>query len=502
MSGSLLEMKEISKAYFGVKALSSVRLSINRGEVHALMGENGAGKSTLMKILNGLVKPDHGEIYFEGKQVAINSPKEALDMGIAMIHQELNPLPEMTVAENLFLGRESRYAYLPFIQRKKLYKETERLLEEYNLGLKPDDKVKQLNVAQKQMLEIVKALSYNARLIIMDEPTSALSDEEVQTLFQVIKRIKAEGVPVIYISHRMEEIFALCDRVTVLRDGEYIGTKAIEDLDKDSLITMMVGRPLTSIFPKAEAVIGEPVLEVKGLGRKGYFRNIHFHVKQGEIVGIAGLMGAGRSEVMRAIFGLDRPDEGEIWIDGVKARIRHPMDAIRYGLAMVTEDRKEQGLMLNRSIKENISLSNLSFISRAGFIRSEEEKRLCEKMMKDISIKASGLGQEVSYLSGGNQQKVVLAKWLVSRPKVLILDEPTRGIDVKAKAEIYRLISEFAKEGMCIVMVSSELPEIMGMSDRILVMGEGEIRGEFHRDQVTQEEILECALGGEIIVKS
>lgn len=500
MSETLLEMKGITKSYFGIKALTSVDLQIRKGEVHALMGENGAGKSTLMKVLTGLVKPDAGEIYFQGERVTISSPKAALDMGIAMIHQELNPIPEMTIAENLFLGRESRQPYLPFINRKLIYKETEKLLKEYHLNLTPDRKVKELNVAQKQMLEIIKALSYNAKLIIMDEPTSALSDEEVQTLFAVIKRIRQEGVPVIYISHRMEEIFALTDRVTVLRDGTYIGTEPITSLTKESLITMMVGRPLTSIFPKTEAVIGKPVLEVKGLSRQGVFEEISFQVHQGEILGIAGLMGAGRSEVMRTLFGIDKPDAGEIWIDGAKAAIRHPMDAIGYGLAMVTEDRKEQGLVLNRSIRENISLANLHSITRSGFIRPQEEKRLCELMMKEISIKASGLGQEVSYLSGGNQQKVVLAKWLINRPKVLILDEPTRGIDVKAKAEIYRLISEFANQGMCIVMVSSELPEIMGMSDRILVMGEGRIKGEFSRNRVTQEEILECAIGGDGIV--
>lgn len=500
MDEILLEMKGITKSYFGIKALSSANLQIRKGEVHALMGENGAGKSTLMKVLTGLVKPDEGEIYFQGERVTIGSPKAALDMGIAMIHQELNPIPEMTIAENLFLGRESRYSYLPFVNRRRIHEDTERLLQEYHLSLTPNQKVKELNVAQKQMLEIIKALTCDAKLIIMDEPTSALSDEEVQTLFAVIKRIKREGVPVIYISHRMEEIFALADRVTVLRDGEYIGTEPISNLTKESLITMMVGRPLTSIFPKTEAAIGEPVLEVRGLTRKGVFEEISFQVHRGEILGIAGLMGAGRSEVMRAVFGIDRADSGEIWIDGVKASIRRPIDAIALGMAMVTEDRKEQGLVLSRSIRENISLANLHKVARSGFVRSREEKRLCELMMKEISIKASGLGQQVSFLSGGNQQKVVLAKWLINRPKVLILDEPTRGIDVKAKAEIYRLISEFACQGMCIVMVSSELPEIMGMSDRILVMGEGRIKGEFWRDRVTQEEILECAIGGDGIV--
>ncbi|WP_309118133.1 sugar ABC transporter ATP-binding protein [Paenibacillus sp.] len=494
MEELVLKMSGITKAYHGVKALDDVQLQVRRGEVHALMGENGAGKSTLMKIVTGLVKPDQGTIRFEGREVRIDSPQAAMHLGIAMIHQELNPVPEMTVAENIFLGREPVRGV--FVEKRKLHKDTAELLERFEFRASPGDKVAGLSVAQKQMLEIIKAVSCNAKLIIMDEPTSALSDGEVRQLFRTMNELRGQGVPIIYISHRMEEIFSMSDRVTVLRDGQYIGSEDTKALDSDRLISMMVGRPLDTIYPKEKVAPGEVVFEVKGATRKPAFDNVSFQVRQGEIVGIAGLMGAGRSETMRAVFGIDRLDKGEIRIDGRIVKHRHPSEAIRNGLAMVTEDRKEFGLVLSRSIRENMMLASLPLGGGNPFLSSSKEEEAVDELTERLRIKMNDSRQAVQTLSGGNQQKVVLAKWLLVKPKVLILDEPTRGIDVGAKAEIYRLISRLAKEGMAIVMISSELPEVIGMSDRILVMGNGAIQAEFEGGQVTQEMILTSALGG------
>jgi len=494
----VLEMENISKAFHGLKALDKVFLKVHQGEVHALMGENGAGKSTLMKILTGLVRPDEGRIRFYGKDVHIDSPQTALQLGIAMIHQELNPVPEMTVAENIFLGREPVRAKF-LVDKKKMYQDTRDLLDSFDFHVAPDQRVSSLSVAQKQMLEIIKAVSQQAKLIIMDEPTSALSEGEVRTLFNSINRLRTSGVPIIYISHRMEEIFSLADGVTVLRDGQYVGSEAIGNLDSGQLISMMVGRPLKDIFPKEKVGFGDVVLEAKGLTRRPAFENISFQVRQGEILGIAGLMGAGRSEVMRALFGVDRLDEGEVWMEGKKLNIRHPSDAIRNGIAMVTEDRKEYGLVLSRSIRENMTLAHLPLSGGSPVISKSAETKRIREMTQQINIKMSSFEQLVQSLSGGNQQKVVLSKWLMVKPKLLILDEPTRGIDIGAKAEIYRLMSTLAKEGMAIILISSELPEVLGMSDRILVMGNGKIKGEFSGGAVTQEQILACAIGGEDI---
>ncbi|SDE10531.1 inositol transport system ATP-binding protein [Paenibacillus sp. UNCCL117] len=495
MTDTVLEMTGISKTFHGVKALSEVSLRVRRGEVHALMGENGAGKSTLMKILTGLVKPDEGEIRFQGERVRIDTPQQALALGIAMIHQELSPIPDMTIAENIFLGREPMRAGL-FLDRRRLHRQTRELLEQFDLRAEPGELVGSLSVAQKQMLEIIKAVSYEAKLIIMDEPTSALSDNEVKTLFRTIERLKSRGVPIIYISHRMEEIFAMTDRVTVLRDGQYVGSEPTADLDAGRLISMMVGRPLDAIFPKEAVAPGAVVFEADRLTRSSVFEDVSFQVRAGEIVGIAGLMGAGRSEVMRAIFGIDRLDSGEVKLAGRPVKIRHPADAIRSGIAMVTEDRKEQGLVLCRSIRENMTLARMPFSGGSPFISGSGEAGSVDEMTGKIRIKMRDMEQTVQNLSGGNQQKVVIAKWLMTKPKLLILDEPTRGIDVGAKAEIYKLMSSLAKEGLAIIMVSSELPEVLGMSDRILVMWQGRIKGEFQRDEATQEQILTCAIGG------
>ena len=497
MEKTILEMKNIQKIFPGVQALSGVHLEVKRGEVHALMGENGAGKSTLMKILMGLYHQDSGHIRFCGQEVAITSPSIALHLGISMIHQELSPVPEMTICENIFLGREALIPGTPFIRKKEQRAKTKKLLEEFHLGIDGETKMSLLSVAQMQLVEIIKATSYGSKLIIMDEPSSALADTEVDDLFETIRNLKRKGVSVIYISHRLEEVFEIADRVTVLRDGQYIGTLEKEEISKGRLITMMVGRELSTIYPKLSIKIGPPVLEAKGLERKGIFSGINLTVHRCEILGIAGLIGSGRSEIMRALFGLDPLDSGELYLGGEQISIRTPRDAIRRGIVMVNEDRRGYGLVLCRSIRENIALQNMEHLTRMGFfIRRKIEKERCATMAQRLSVKAASLASSAESLSGGNQQKVVLAKNLMTRPRVLILDEPTRGIDVGAKAEIHRLMSEFASEGMAIIMVSSELPEIMGMSDRILVVGEGRIQGEFSRDQATQEDILKCALAG------
>lgn len=492
----ILEVRGISKQFPGVNALENVNLCLKKGEVHAVMGENGAGKSTLMKIVMGLYRADEGEIYLNGNKVEIDNPSTALKLGISMIHQELSPIPEMTIAENIFLGREEVYKSTPFVKRKDLDNRTTELLKKFKMELNPKTKMSRLSVAQIQMIEIIKAVSYNSSVIIMDEPTSALSDDEVKKLFSTIRDLRKDGVGIIYISHRMEELFEIADSVTVLRDGKYIGTDSMENMTKERLISMMVGRELSNIFPKKDVSIGEVVFEVKHLTSKGVFEDINFQVRRGEILGISGLVGAGRSEIVRAIFGIDRFDSGELVLEGREIKVKGPYDAINNGIAMVSEDRKEIGLILCRSIKENIALPNIGNFCKGIFIKLNNEKKECQKAANDLSIRMRSINQIVENLSGGNQQKVVIAKWLLSNPKVLILDEPTRGIDVGAKAEIHRMMSDLAEQGLGIIMISSELPEIMGMSDRILVIGDGKINGEFVRGSVTQEDILKCALGG------
>jgi ABC-type sugar transport system ATPase subunit len=496
MQEYVVEMRDVCKSFPGVKALDGVHLEVKPGEVHALMGENGAGKSTLMKILNGLHQPDSGEILFRGKPEKIENPSKALSLGLAMIYQELNPINDMNVAENIFIGREPMKKGNVFIDFNKMYQNAKDLLREYGLNVSPKQKMRRLSTAQKQMIEIIKAVSLNANVIVMDEPTSSLTDEEVSVLFKTIKRLKERNVAVIYISHRLEEVFLIADTATVMRDGKYIGKEQVENLDKDKLISMMVGRELKDVYPSGSADIGGVLLEVKNLGRRGVFKNINFSVRKGEILGFYGLVGAGRSEVMRAIFRIDNPDAGEILMEGKPAKIKSPTHAIQNGMAMVTEDRKELGLVLCRSIKENITLANLDKYSNGTFVNGKLETEICEDITQKLTVKMSGLKQLAGNLSGGNQQKVVLCKWLITAPKLLILDEPTRGIDVGAKAEIYALMRRFAEEGMALIIISSELPEVMGMSDRVLVMGEGEIKGEFLKNQFTQDDLLSCALGG------
>ena len=493
MQEYLLKMEGICKTFPGVKALDEACILVKKGEVHALMGENGAGKSTLMKVLNGLLQPDKGEIWLDGEEIKVENPAAALKKGIAMIYQELNPIWDMTVAENIFIGREFMKGL--FVDKKKNEEEAGALLKRFGLAIDPGVRMRTLSIAQMQMIEIMKAISSGAKLIVMDEPTSSLTDEEIKVLFQKIEELKKAQVSVIYISHRLEETFTIADTVTVMRDGRYIAARGIEELDKNTLIQMMVGRELSNIYPKEEAKIGEAVLEVKNLcGER--FRDISFQVRRGEILGFYGLVGAGRSEVFRRIFGMDSGNGGEIFLEGRELSISRPYHAIRAGIVMVTEDRKEDGLVLCRSIQENIALPNLKRYRKGPFLNGEREKKECREIAGMMSVKMSGLHQLAGQLSGGNQQKVVLSKWLMEQPKVLILDEPTRGIDVGAKAEIYALMCEFAKQGLAIVMISSELPEVMGMSDRMIIMGEGRIRGEFRREEYAQDEILKSALGG------
>lgn len=490
----ILKMEGICKAFPGVKALDNAGIEVQSGEVHALVGENGAGKSTLMKILNGLLQPDSGEILVNGEAVHIRNPAHASQLGIAMIYQELNPVRDLTIADNLFLGREPvRGKFL--LDKKTQNEQAQTMLDSFGLKVKAGTLMKKLSVAQMQMVEILKAVSWGAKLIVMDEPTSSLADEEIKVLFAKIHELVAQDVAIIYITHRLEELPQIADRITVLRDGKYIGTSQLKGLSRAQIIQMMVGREVSNIFPKVFCTLGEPVLQVKNLSG-GMFQNASFTVRAGEILGFYGLVGAGRSELCRAVYGLDAHSEGEILLEGKPLRIRKPADAIREGIAMVPEDRKELGLVLCRSIKENIALPNLAMFQRGIALNARQETAACEEIAKKLSVKMHSLQQLAGKLSGGNQQKVVLCKWLMQTPKVLILDEPTRGIDVGAKAEIHSLMCEFAKQGMAIIMISSELPEVMGMSDRILVMGDGRIKGEFQIGEYSQNEILKCALGG------
>lgn len=489
-------MKGITKVYPGVTALNKVSIDLRRGEVLALLGENGAGKSTLMKILSGIVPPTEGEIYIEGKKVQPRGVKEARALGVSIIHQELNLIGEMDAAQNMFLGREPR-RFGNVIDKKKLYAETQKIMD--SLGLKLDIRtpVKQLSVARRQMVEIGKALSFGANIIIMDEPTAPLTQVEIDELFRIIRDLKAEGRSVIYISHRLEEIPAICDRASVLRDGCFIGTEDVDKLDRDTMINMMAGRVLKDLFPKIEAPIGETILEVRGL-TTGLLHDVSFTVRAGEILALTGLVGAGRTETARAIFGVDRRQAGEIYIRGQKADIKKPRDAIRCGLAFLTEDRKDEGFVPLMSVKENITLPNLGPIQRGTVIQKKRETELVGRYVQDLRIKTPHINQKVQFLSGGNQQKVVLAKWLNLNADIIILDEPTRGIDVGAKAEIYTIMGEIARQGKAVIMISSEMEEVIAVSDRAVVLCEGRVTGTLARADYTQEKIMSYAMGGQV----
>ena len=494
MSDYILQMDGIHKSFPGVHALSGVQLSVRPGTVHGVMGENGAGKSTLMKVAIGIYRPDAGTIRLRGQPVTFESVHDALTQGIAMIHQELSPLPYMTVAQNIFLGREMKNR-LGLIDHRALDREAAVILAELKINLKPRQVMGQLSVAQMQLVELAAAVSRKADLIIMDEPTSALTEKEVAHLFTIIKGLKERGVAVIYITHKMDEVFAITDEVSVYRDGELVGHEQTADLTREKLIKMMVGRSIDQFFQKESAQFGSPILEVEGLTRQGYFRDISFSIREGEILGVAGLIGAGRTEVMEALFGVTPRQGGTVKIRGKKAKIDSPTDAIRHGMAFLTEDRKRSGLYLNLSVRDNIIMPSLRNNLNALFLRHRALRKLCMDAVGTLRIKTPSLDQQVMYLSGGNQQKVLVSRWLATVPSILILDEPTRGIDVATKSEIYKIMSNLAREGKAIILISSEMPEILAMSDRIMVMHEGRKVGEISRAEATQEKILHMATG-------
>ncbi len=487
----VLEMRHIAKSFPGVKVLDDVTLQVKAGEVHALMGENGAGKSTLMKILMGIYTADAGEVILNGEPLQARGPKEAMDRGIAMIHQELNPILDMQIFENIYVGRERRKGFL--IDRRAMVRDTEKLLRDLGIEIPATAYMRDLSVAQCQLIEIVKAISISAKVIIMDEPTSAITDREVETLFSQIRRLKSEGVAIIYISHKMDEIFQICDTITVLRDGHFIGTDAAANMTNDQLIRMMVGRDITEVFPKADAEIGEVLLDVKNLSYGQRVKNVSFSLRRGEVLGIAGLVGAGRSELVETIFGMRQKSAGEIAINGKPVEIHHPKDAIRSRVALITEDRRVTGLNLAGTVAENTTLVDLSRQFPSGLIDHRKENEIADGYIKKLSIRTPHAQQLVANLSGGNQQKVVIAKWLLSEPEIIILDEPTRGIDVGAKRDIYLLIGDLVRQGKAVIVISSEIPEVMGLSDRILVMAEGRLTGELARHDFSQERIMTYA---------
>lgn len=491
-----LVMKGITKSFPGVKALQNVNFSLLAGEVHFLLGENGAGKSTLMKVLSGVYKEDAGEVWINGELVDISSPKKAASHGIGIIHQEMNLVPELSVWENIYLGRELTDR-LGFVNAAAMQSQTALLLAKLGSGINSADIVADLSIGEQQMVEIAKALSSETKILIMDEPTAALTERETEKLFDIIRQLAKSGVGIVYISHRMEELFVLSDRVTVLRDGTYVGTVETQTTTFDNLIKMMVGRDMTTRFPKQITQLGQEVLRVEGLSRHNELENISFSVRAGEILGIAGLMGAGRTEVGRAIFGADPIDKGDIFIDGQKCIIQSPADAIRAGIGFITEDRKQQGLVLTMSVGENMSLASLASFCEQGFIKEDAESKMIAGNIKQLNIRTPDAVQLVKNLSGGNQQKVVIAKWLATNPKVLIMDEPTRGVDVGAKAEIYNIMNMLTAAGVGIIMISSELPEILGMSDSVLVMSRGRISGQMLVAEATQEKVMAYAAGGE-----
>ena len=491
----LLEMNEITKVFPGVRALDKASLKLKKGEAHALIGENGAGKSTLMKVLLGSYMPDGGNMIYKGKPYSPKSPSDALNQGISMIHQELTLVPEMTVAENIWIGRENDFKKLGLLSPAKRRAATVELLDKLGIAINPDTEVSKLSVANMQLVEIARAVSYDSDIIIMDEPTSALTNQEIEKLYEIVSDLIAKGKSVIYISHKLDEIFTICSKITVLRDGQYISTHETSDITQDELISLMVGRKLENMYPKEDVKIGEVAFEARHITRAHYFDDVSFKVHRGEILGFCGLMGAGRTEIMQGIFGIDKIDSGEMFVDGHKIANKNPGKAIANKIAMVTEDRLRRGAIHRLSVGVNISLAYLNKISPYGFIDFVQEDKDCQKMVDSMGIKIANKNQEIGSLSGGNQQKAIIGKWLLTEPEILILDEPTRGIDVGAKSEIYRLIGSLAKAGKAIIVVSSELPELMGICDRILVVRNGKIVAEEVRENLDQEVLMKHAFG-------
>lgn len=497
MGQTVLEMIGIKKSFSGIYALSGIDFRLEQGEVHALLGENGAGKSTLIKVLGGIYQPDEGNIKIRGKEVKINGVLAARENGVGIIHQEIVLVPYLSVAQNLFLGREIMTKY-GTVDKEEMNKRATEMIASLGVKIKADTLVENLTIAQQQMVEIVKAVSFNGNIIVMDEPTSSLSNEEVEQLFVIIEALKKKQVSIIYISHRMEELFRISDRVTVIRDGSYVGTRKTSETNPNELVAMMVGRDLESFYTRDYCDLEKaPVaLKVEGLTQKGVFENVGFEVHKGEILGFAGLVGAGRSEIMESIFGARKDVTGNVYLHGKKVRFKNPMEAIKAGIALVPEDRKKQGLVLDNSVSFNMTLSSLRFYMSGIAISEKKKKKVVSEYSSMLRLKAASPEIEAGSLSGGNQQKVVLGKWLATKPDVLILDEPTRGVDVNAKFEIYTVINELAKQGIAIVMVSSELPEIINMCDNVCVVRGGRLVGKLSREELTQEEIMRYAAGG------
>ena len=502
MDNLLISMEGIEKSFPGVKALDQCRFELRAGEVHALVGENGAGKSTMMKVLSGIYAKDAGHIYYKGKEVDISSPRAAQDLGISIIHQELNLMPHLTLAQNIFIGREPRRGLNFLLDEPTLNKQTAELFASMHLKLNPQTRVSNLTIAKQQMVEIAKALSFNSEVLIMDEPTAALTEAEIEDLFKFIRDLRARGAGIIYISHRLEELKQISDRVTVMRDGHYIDTVNTNEATTDQIISMMVGRTIYEATPELpEEPTNEVVLEVKDLNQGSMLQDINFHLKKGEILGFAGLMGAGRTEVARAVFGADPIDSGEIFVRGQQVEIRTPEQAVWHGIGYLSEDRKRYGLALGLEVKENVAMAALDkFLGFLGWVNKSQIRSTAKHHIDELEIKTPSAEQKVKNLSGGNQQKVVIGKWLTADTDILIFDEPTRGIDVGAKSEIYRLLNDLAKQGKSIIMISSELPEILRMSHRVVVMCEGRITGELPIAEATQEKIMTLATARKAIV--
>lgn len=486
----ILELKNISKSFPGVRALDGVSFSVKKGQVHMLVGENGAGKSTLIKIINGMYTADEGELYFKNRKVETHTPKHMMDLGIATIHQELSPVLDMSIGENIFLGTETM-----LIDWKGMYERAEKMIQELGFDYDPRAKMRSLTVSDMQIIEIIKAISRNAKLIIMDEPTSSITESEVAVLFKQVEKLKAAGIGIIYITHKLDEIFQIGDKATILRDGQVVSTHDVKELKKAQIIAKMVGRELKEVYPPKENIPGDVILELKGLTSKKY-QNVNLKIRRGEILGMSGLVGAGRTEVMRAVFGLDTYENGEIIYKGEKLPVKGVTEMIDRGIMMVSEDRKGEGLVLIRSVIDNISLPNLDSYVRRLFIDDKKVVEDAQDMIEKLAIKTPSGKTLADNLSGGNQQKIVIAKWLLHNPEVLILDEPTRGIDVGAKYEIYKIICDFAKRGVAVVMISSEMPEIIGMCDRVMVMSNGRVTGELEKEEITQEKIMTLAVKG------
>ena len=490
----IVELSGIAKHFGGVQALRGVDFRLFPGEVHALVGENGAGKSTLVKILAGIYRPDAGGVKVGGEVVELRSPKQAQALGIAVVQQEPMLFPDLDVAENVFMGRHPRDRF-GRVDWKRMHREVNQLLASLDVSLSSHTPLQGLSVAEQQLVEIAKALSMQARVLVLDEPTAALSAHEVEELFAIVKQLRERGVAILFVSHRLEEVFKIADRLTVFRDGAHIITAPVSEMNTEEIIKHMVGRELSNLFPKSEAEIGEVVLEVRHLTRAGVFAGVSFQLRRGEILGLAGLVGAGRTEVARVLFGIDRAESGEIWLKGKKVHIRSPQHAMDNGIAYVPEDRHQQGLIMNFSIAANVTLPILQQVSRLGLIYPRREQKIAAEYSRQLRVRSTGVEQLVNTLSGGNQQKVVLSKWLATNPSVLILDEPTRGIDVGAKAEVHRIISDLAGSGLAIILISSELPEVLAMADQVIVLHEGRVTGAFARSEATQERVMFAATG-------